>query len=40
MIRSLEIAAEMNRKIVWMGVWQHNQRAVDFYTKWGFEIFA
>jgi len=22
---------------VWLGVWEKNQRAIDFYTKWGFK---
>jgi ribosomal protein S18 acetylase RimI-like enzyme len=22
---------------VWLGVWEKNQRAIDFYKKWGFE---
>jgi ribosomal protein S18 acetylase RimI-like enzyme len=21
-------------------VWEHNQRAIDFYTRWGFEKFG
>lgn len=37
--KSLSIAKELNRKIIWLGVWEHNQRAIDFYTKWGFEKF-
>ena len=26
--------------LVWLGVWEHNRRAIDFYTRWGFEKFA
>jgi len=22
---------------VWLGVWEHNPRAIAFYRKWGFE---
>jgi ribosomal protein S18 acetylase RimI-like enzyme len=22
---------------VWLGVWEKNQRAIDFYRKWGFQ---
>jgi ribosomal protein S18 acetylase RimI-like enzyme len=40
MQKCLELSKELNRKIVWLGVWQTNQRAIDFYKKWGFEIFA
>lgn len=39
MKKCLAIAAEMQRKIIWLGVWEHNQRAIDFYTKWGFVKF-
>ncbi|MEI9809657.1 MAG: GNAT family N-acetyltransferase [Bacteroidota bacterium] len=38
--RCTEVAKEMNRDMLWLGVWEHNQRAIDFYTRWGFEKFA
>lgn len=25
---------------VWLGVWEHNVRAIDFYNKWGFTKFG
>ncbi len=25
---------------IWLGVWEHNYRAVNFYKKWGFEFFG
>lgn len=40
MKRSLEIASEMGRQIIWLGVWEKNPRAIEFYKKWGFEKFA
>ncbi|MBL7744621.1 MAG: GNAT family N-acetyltransferase [Chitinophagaceae bacterium] len=40
MKKCIEIAKEMNRQVIWLGVWEHNQRAIDFYTRWGFEKFA
>lgn len=40
MQRCIDIASEMKREIVWLGVWEHNKRAIDFYSKWGFEKFA
>ncbi len=40
MQRSLEIAREKNHDTVWLGVWEHNRRAIDFYTAWGFEKFS
>lgn len=36
----LDIARNKGMKWVWLGVWEHNQRAIDFYTKWGFERFG
>jgi ribosomal protein S18 acetylase RimI-like enzyme len=27
-------------EIVWLGVWEHNIRALEFYAKWGFEKFS
>lgn len=35
-----EIARQKGKKILWLGVWKQNQRAIDFYTSWGFEIFG
>jgi len=39
MQKSLDIARERNKEVVWLGVWEKNQRAIDFYTKWGFQKF-
>jgi diamine N-acetyltransferase len=36
----LKTAAEMSKDCVWLGVWEHNQRAIAFYTRWGFEKFG
>ena len=36
----LNIAQKRNKAIVWLGVWERNQRAIDFYIKWGFEKFG
>jgi ribosomal protein S18 acetylase RimI-like enzyme len=35
-----EIATQKGKKTLWLGVWKQNQRAIDFYTAWGFEIFG
>jgi ribosomal protein S18 acetylase RimI-like enzyme len=40
MQKCIEIAKARNRELVWLGVWEKNQRAIDFYVKWGFEKFA
>jgi len=39
MNKCMEIALEKNYHTIWLGVWEHNQRAIDFYTRWGFEKF-
>jgi ribosomal protein S18 acetylase RimI-like enzyme len=36
----LAIAQEKKKELVWLGVWEHNQRAIVFYTKWGFRKFG
>lgn len=38
--KCIEIAGEMKKEIVWLGVWEKNQRAIEFYGKWGFEKFG
>lgn len=35
----IDIAKQLNKEWLWLGVWEKNQRAIDFYTKWGFEKF-
>jgi diamine N-acetyltransferase len=40
MSTALNIAAEKKFKTVWLGVWEHNTRAIDFYKRWGFEKFS
>ena len=36
----IEKAKEMKKEIIWLGVWEKNKRAIDFYSRWGFEKFA
>ncbi|HWI89662.1 MAG TPA: GNAT family N-acetyltransferase [Flavisolibacter sp.] len=36
---SIDIARQKNKEWLWLGVWEKNQRAIDFYAKWGFEKF-
>jgi len=40
MQKSIDIARELEKEVVWLGVWEKNQRAIEFYTRWGFEKFA
>jgi len=39
MRKCIDIALEKNYHTTWLGVWEHNQRAIDFYKRWGFEKF-
>lgn len=36
----LNLARERGHDVVWLGVWEHNRRARDFYKNWGFEEFG
>lgn len=36
----LDLAAERDYNLVWLGVWEYNPRAIAFYEKWGFEKFG
>lgn len=33
-------AKELQMKSIWLGVWEHNERAIGFYQRWGFERFG
>lgn len=36
----LDIAKAKGKEVVWLGVWEKNQRAINFYHKFGFEKFG
>lgn len=36
MSRAIEEARQKGCDAIWLGVWEKNQRAIDFYKKWGF----
>jgi ribosomal protein S18 acetylase RimI-like enzyme len=40
MQKCIDIALEKGKEAVWLGVWEKNERAIQFYQKWGFEKFA
>ena len=40
MQKCIEIATDKKATAIWLGVWQENQLAIEFYTKWGFEKFG
>lgn len=37
---SIEAAEAKQKKVVWLGVWEKNERAIAFYTRWGFQKFG
>ncbi len=37
--KAISIAENINARYVWLGVWEHNQRAISFYKKNGFVQF-
>jgi len=40
MQQCIDIARQKNARVIWLGVWENNQKAITFYTKWGFEKFG
>jgi diamine N-acetyltransferase len=40
MEKCIDIAKSESAELIWLGVWEHNPRAIKFYEKWGFEIFS
>jgi len=40
MLHAIEYAQTKLFNIIWLGVWEHNKRAIDFYTSFGFKKFS
>jgi ribosomal protein S18 acetylase RimI-like enzyme len=40
MEKCLQIAQHQNYEVIWLGVWEKNTRAIEFYKKWGFKKFS
>jgi diamine N-acetyltransferase len=40
MSQCLQYARDHGYEVVWLGVWEHNERAIAFYRKWQFERFG
>ena len=40
MQKCIDVAADQNKEVIWLGVWEKNERAIAFYTRWGFEKFS
>jgi ribosomal protein S18 acetylase RimI-like enzyme len=36
----IELAKSRGHHTLWLGVWEHNPRAIAFYEKWGFKKFG
>lgn len=37
--KAIDIAQQQELKVIWLGVWENNKKAIDFYRKNGFEVF-
>ena len=40
MQKCIDVALENKYESLWLGVWEHNPKAFNFYQKWGFEVFG
>ena len=40
MEKCIEVATEKKKEIIWLGVWENNEKAIGFYIRFGFEKFA
>jgi Acetyltransferases len=40
MQHGIHLAKESGKQVVWLGVWEKNKKAIDFYHRWGFEKFG
>jgi ribosomal protein S18 acetylase RimI-like enzyme len=38
--KCIDMAREKNKNMIWLGVWEHNTKAISFYRKFGFEKFG
>ncbi len=36
----INYAVANNNDVLWLGVWEHNHRAINFYKRWGFDFFS
>lgn len=36
----ITLARQEGKQAIWLGVWEKNTRAIDFYSRWGFEKFG
>jgi diamine N-acetyltransferase len=36
----IEHARSKQHDVIWLGVWEHNHKAINFYRSWGYELFS
>lgn len=36
----IDVAKTREMEIIWLGVWEFNPKAIQFYEKWGFKVFG
>jgi diamine N-acetyltransferase len=36
----INVSREKGYQSLWLGVWEYNPKAINFYKKWGFEIYG
>lgn len=36
----IELAVRGRFDVIWLGVWEHNPKAIEFYKRWGFEVYG
>lgn len=36
----VDTARQLKKDVIWLMVWEQNQKAIEFYKKWGFEKFG
>ena len=36
----IDMANQLNKRNIWLGVWEKNERAIAFYKRWGFKKFS
>ena len=37
---AIDLAKQKEKEVIWLGVWERNQRAIAFYSSWGFQKFG
>ncbi len=37
---AINLSRNMGYQTLWLGVWEHNERAINFYVRWGFTTYG